>query len=125
MPCVERYEDGENVAERPCLGADAPPPSHGCLAGTALKAILASVGIVATPDCSCNKRAAEMDRNGCDWCETNIDLIVGWLREEAEKRKLPFVDFAGRLLVKRAISNARRAKLPAAPHPPEDPPDAR
>jgi hypothetical protein len=50
-----------------------------------------------------------MDRNGCDWCEANIDTIVGWLREEATKRKLPFVDIAGRLLVKRAIRNARKA----------------
>jgi hypothetical protein len=49
-----------------------------------------------------------MDAKGIEWCESNVDTIVGWLREEAEKRKLPFVDLAGRLLVKRAIANARR-----------------
>jgi hypothetical protein len=38
-----------------------------------------------------------------------IEQAVGWLREEAAKRKLPFLDAAGRLLIKRAISNARRA----------------
>ena len=42
------------------------------------------------------------------WCEQNIDEIVGWLREEATKRGLPFLDMAGRLLVKRAIRNARQ-----------------
>jgi len=77
--------------------------------GTELKKLLKLVGITAGPNCSCNVRAATMDANGCDWCEANIDTIVGWLREEATKRKLPFVDMAGRLLVKRAIRNARKA----------------
>ena len=112
MPCTERYLDGGKIAERPCVAADGSP--SGCLAGTAIKSLLATVGIVATPDCSCNQRAAEMDRRGCDWCEENLDVIVGWLREEAHKRKLPFVDFAGRLLVRRAISNARKAQKAAA-----------
>jgi hypothetical protein len=77
--------------------------------GTALKSILAKIGITAAPGCSCQRHAAEMDARGCDWCEQNIDTIVGWLREEATKRGLPFIDAAGRLLVKRAIRNARRA----------------
>lgn len=76
--------------------------------GSELKKLLAKVGIQATPNCSCNKRAAVMDARGCDWCEQNLDEIVGWLREEAEKRKLPFLDMAGRVLVRRAIANARR-----------------
>jgi hypothetical protein len=41
--------------------------------------------------------------------EANIDTVVGWLREEATKRGLPFLDAAGRMLVRRAIRNARRA----------------
>ena len=76
--------------------------------GTELKKLLRTVGIVPTPGCSCNARAAEMDARGCDWCDKNLDLIVGWLREEATNRRLPFVDAAGRLLVRRAIANARR-----------------
>ena len=84
------------------------PPTHG--PGTELKKILARVGITATPDCSCNARAAEMDRQGVEWCEQNIDTIVGWLREQATARGLPFLDAAGRLLVKRAIKNARKNK---------------
>jgi hypothetical protein len=82
------------------------PPTHG--PGTELKKLLAKVGIVSSPDCSCNARAAEMDRRGVEWCEANIDTIVGWLREQAEARGLPFLDIAGRLLVRRAIANARR-----------------
>jgi hypothetical protein len=49
-----------------------------------------------------------MDTNGIEWCEKNVDTIVGWLREEATKRKLPFIDMAGRILVKRAIGNAKK-----------------
>ena len=77
--------------------------------GTELKALLARVGITASPDCPCNDRAAEMDRQGVEWCEANVDTIVGWLREQAEARGLPFLDLAGRLLVRRAIRNARKA----------------
>jgi hypothetical protein len=86
----------------------APPPHR---PGTELKKLLARVGITATPDCACNARAAEMDRREQEtpgWCEANIDTIVGWLREQAEARGLPFLDLAGRMLVRRAISNARR-----------------
>ena len=49
-----------------------------------------------------------MDNNGIEWCENNIDTIIGWLKEEATKRKLPFIDMAGRMLVKKAISNAKK-----------------
>jgi hypothetical protein len=76
--------------------------------GTELKKLLARVGIVATPDCSCNAKAAEMDRQGVEWCEANLDTIVGWLREQAHSRGLPFVDLAGRMLVRRAIRNAKK-----------------
>ncbi len=83
---------------------------NSCYAGTELKKLLEAwpFRITATPDCPCSVRAAEMDARGCDWCEANLDTIVGWLREQAQARGLPFVDLAGRMLVKRAISNARR-----------------
>lgn len=76
--------------------------------GTELKKLLARIGITSTPTCSCNARARQMDAKGCDWCEANLGEIVGWLREEAAKRGLPFLDAAGRVLVRRAIANARK-----------------
>ena len=76
--------------------------------GTELKKLLKTIGITSSPTCSCNARARKMDENGIEWCENNIDTIVGWLREEATKRKLPFVDMAGKILVKRAIKNAKK-----------------
>lgn len=77
--------------------------------GTELKKLLAKIGITATPGCSCNRRASTMDSKGVEWCEAHLEEIVGWLREEATKRRLPFVDMAGRILVRRAIANAKRA----------------
>lgn len=50
----------------------------------------------------------QREREEPGWCAANLETIVGWLREEAEKRKLPFIDAAARLLVRRAIANARR-----------------
>jgi hypothetical protein len=83
-----------------------PAPTNG--PGVELKKLLKLIGMTATPNCSCNARARTMDANGCEWCEAHLDEIVGWLREEATKRGLPFVDAAGRVLVRRAISNARK-----------------
>jgi hypothetical protein len=91
-----------------------PAPTHG--PGVELKKLLKKVGIVATPNCSCNARARRMDVEEArepGWCEAHLDEIVGWLREEAEKRKLPFLDVAGRVLVRRAISNARKEQARA------------
>jgi hypothetical protein len=83
-----------------------PPPNEG--PGTELKKLLSRIGITPKAKCKCLARAVEMDIRGCDWCATNVPTIVGWLREEATSRRLPFVDAAGTVLVRRAISNARR-----------------
>jgi hypothetical protein len=50
-----------------------------------------------------------MDARGVAWCADNVETIVGWLREESQRRKLPFIAPAARLLVKAAIKNARKA----------------
>lgn len=88
------------------LVVDRDEPGRGV--GTELKKLLAAMRIVPRPGCKCLERAAQMDRAGIAWCDTHISTIVGWLREEAESRGLPFVYAAARLLVRRAIRNARR-----------------
>jgi hypothetical protein len=52
----------------------------------------------------------QMDAWGCDECSKpeRIAEVVAVMRAEAEARGLPFLDLAGRLLVRRAIRNARR-----------------
>ena len=118
MPCVVSQDgdewtintDSDFYPRVSRLPEPVAPPTHG--PGTELKKLLAKVGITASPDCACNARAAEMDRQGVEWCEANLDTIVGWLREQAEARGLPFLNLAGRMLVRRAIHNAR--KTPSA-----------
>jgi len=85
-----------------------PPPTHG--PGTELSKLLKRFGIEPTPTCACRAKSAEMDAWGCDECEKpkRIAEVVAVMRAEAEARGLPFLDVAGRLLVRRAIQNARR-----------------
>jgi len=109
LPCVVSQNGDEWTidADHPAYPKISRLPVGG--PGTELKKLLASVGITSTPDCACNARAAEMDRNGSDWCAENESTIVGWLREQAEARGLPFIEVAARLLIRRAIRNARKA----------------
>ena len=85
-----------------------PPPARG--PGTELSKLLKRFGIEPTPTCACRAKAAEMDAWGPDECSKpeRIDEVVAVMRAEAEVRGLPFLDLAGRLLVRRAIANARR-----------------
>lgn len=82
--------------------------------GTELKKLLAGwpFRITAGTNCKCNTRARYMDAKGCDWCESEEGTkeIMGFLRESAADRGLPFVDIAARLLVRRAVANARKAE---------------
>jgi hypothetical protein len=77
--------------------------------GSELKSMLQMLGIRASDHCSCNSRAKYMDDMGVDWCRENIELICGWLKEEAERRSLPFSMLAAKILVRRAISAAEKA----------------
>ena len=45
---------------------------------------------------------------GCDWCAANVPTITEWMRGEAAKRKMPFIATLAKLMVRRAIHNARR-----------------
>ena len=123
MPCVIAQDgdmwtvdvDSPFYPRYPKPGYSPPgvPPTPPVGPGSELKRLLAGwpFRITASPDCSCNARAAEMDRQGCEWVEANLGTVVGWLRDEATKRGLPFVDLAGRMLVKQAIKRARKATL--------------
>ena len=95
-------------AGQPARPGKPAPPREG--PGTELKKMLAGwpLYIKTTENCSCNRHAQTMNAWGCDECERRIDEIVGWLRDEAKKRKFPFFDAAGAMLVRRAIKRARR-----------------
>ena len=99
-PRVSRLPDNKQQPATPASGP-----------GTELKKLLAAwpFRFVAGDDCKCKQRARYMDQMGCDWVEANIEECVGYLRESAADRGLPFLDAAGRLLIRRAIGNARKA----------------
>lgn len=79
--------------------------------GTELKKLLSKIGIKSSPDCSCNYRAQQMnnmEQQQPGWCIKNMDTIIEWLREESEKRGLPFIEMIARGIVKLAIKRAKK-----------------
>jgi hypothetical protein len=116
MPCVISQDGDEWTidTEHPAyprvsrLPEPAPTPASG--PGTELSRLLKRIGIEPTPTCSCRAMQQKMDQWGCDECSKpeRIEEVVAVMRAEAEARGLPFIDIAGRVLVRRAISNARR-----------------
>jgi hypothetical protein len=122
LPCIIKRE-GEMLTVDPTsphyphpraakAPAEAATPAG---AGTALKGLLKLIGITSSPTCKCNARARTMDSKGLQWCRDNEELIAGangWLAEEAAKRSLPYVPFAGKKLLKLAIY--RGSKYPDA-----------
>ena len=67
--------------------------------------------------CGCTEYAAQMDAWGPDECWKRIEEIVSHLREAAEKKGLPFIATAARIMVGRAIEAARAEATPATPPP--------
>jgi hypothetical protein len=62
--------------------------------------------------CGCDSFAAQMDAWGCDECWKRIEEIVEHLRGAAEKKGLPFIATAARIMVGRAIEAARAEATP-------------
>jgi hypothetical protein len=54
-----------------------------------------------------------MNEWGPDGCEAHMTEILAGLREEAERRKMPFVEAVARLMVQRAIRVSRKKKAAA------------
>jgi hypothetical protein len=77
-------------------------------AGSILRGFLGRLGLSSGPQCKCLERAAEMDYRGSAWCRDNADLIVGWLAEEAARRKMPFCAKISRLLVLKCAQKAEK-----------------
>ena len=81
--------------------------------GTELKALLAGFPfyITSSPTCSCNARARQMDEWGPDECERQMDVILGWMKEQATARKLPFIRPVVKFMVQRAIALSRKRSV--------------
>ena len=81
-------------------------PDIGEGVGTELKKMLSMIGLRSGPHCSCNEKAKKMNDNGIQWCKDNKSTILGWLEEEAKKRKLPFLKFGANKIINFAIHRA-------------------
>lgn len=79
--------------------------------GTELKALLASLGIKASPTCKCNKMATQMDSWGPEESLRHIEEIVDVMQQTAADRGLPFLRAIGRKLVRVACGRARRKSV--------------
>lgn len=101
---------------RPCRKQQRkkPQPTYAKGTGTFLHERLESIGLNDDGKCRCKTRAKRMDVYGPDWCEQNIDQIVGWLHEEATRRSLPFLSFPAKMLVQWAIGACRATEITPA-----------
>lgn len=107
------------VREEPgvvCLDADHPafpnpkprPPSG---AGSELERLLSCFFIKERGNCKCGQRAMTMDKLGTEWCRENLELITGWLTDEATRRKIPYTEALVRSVVVAAISRAEAKEM--------------
>jgi hypothetical protein len=76
--------------------------------GSILTNMIKSIGIKSSSSCSCRRHALEMNDNGPEWCEQNLDTIVSWLKDESKKRGLPFIEAVGKMMVNRAIAKSKK-----------------
>jgi hypothetical protein len=83
-----------------------------CGPGCQLRRSLEWWGIRDDGKCGCDSFAAQMDAWGPDECWKRIEEIVEHLRQAAEKKGLPFIATAARIMVGRAIEAARAAATP-------------
>lgn len=121
------------LADQQCYSGDRVQPLHRHVSGTArvryertgsrrqggpgteLKGLLSLIGIRPARGCKCAQRMREMNREGCDWCAENIETIVDWLSEEADRARLPFLRFAAKKIIRLAIRRARRKEKASPP----------
>jgi hypothetical protein len=90
----------------------ATPPGPPCGPGCQLRRSLAWWGIRDDGKCGCDSFAAKMDAWGPDECWKRIEEIVEHLRQAAEKKGLPFIATAARIMVGGAIEAARAEATP-------------
>lgn len=113
MPCVVRKVTKDLWLidpDHPAYPAVKRKKKPGIGPGSQLSNMLARLRIKALEGCSCKARSKKMDEWGPDGCEEHLDEIVGWLHEEARKRKMLFLRWPAKTLVRVAIHKARKAQ---------------
>lgn len=101
------------ISVKPEIVGQAGRPGFG--PGDELRRIISKFGFKPAPHCKCFQHIREMNMKGIEWCEQNIDTIVGWLKEEAQRAGIPFIPLGARIMVRKAISNAKKRKKHGTP----------
>jgi hypothetical protein len=100
------FENDDSTMLRDKYSGDVDPMVRG--PGTELHRLLGRFGIHMQKGCGCKGRMVQMNKWGPAGCAENFETIIEWLKEEAGKRGLPFFSMPARMLVRRAIANARK-----------------
>lgn len=77
--------------------------------GTKLKNIFSWFGITEDEDCDCTSHVELMDRWGPKGCEQNIETVLGFLVQSANKQQIYYSEFAARRAIKLAIYLSKRS----------------
>jgi hypothetical protein len=113
MACVVEQNDDQWTIE-----TDHPAyPSGG--AGQKLEQLLKWLLIRPASGCKCQERARTMDLHGPEWVKENKDTVVGWLREAAAGRGIPFFEPIARGLINKAVADWEK-ELSSSPKPDPD-----
>lgn len=75
--------------------------------GTELKKLISWFYSPDKKNCKCPARIQKMNRWGPDKCEQRIETILRWLKHSARIAGIPYFETAARMLVAKAINNAR------------------
>lgn len=76
--------------------------------GARVHRFLARLGFQIEAGCNCQDMICDMNREGPDWCEANLEKIVNQMKHEARRRgMLLFSKPLARLIVRRAIARER------------------
>ena len=86
-----------------------PPEAIPAGVGSQLKALLSYWGIRDDGSCGCDEHAAEMDCRGVEWCKSNREIIIDWMREAAKKQGQIFVKLVAMAALELAIYRARES----------------
>ena len=74
--------------------------------GTELKKLL-SWFYSPTKKCNCSTRIQKMNKWGPNECEKRIETIMRWMKHSARINNVPYFELAVKLVIRKAIKNAR------------------
>jgi hypothetical protein len=76
--------------------------------GDTLLEILKSLGYNIAPLSIARAKITHLNKKGIDWCRLNQHVIVKWIQQECELKKIPFITKLLKAIVRLAIINNQK-----------------